>query len=59
MSRGEVIDFMSQEISENDWNTRCDEVKRRCNGYPAFWYSSIVQSGMMSKTEARWVALSN
>lgn len=59
MTVDEVVDFMSQSISEEDWDKRCDEVKRRCNGCPQFWYPAIVLSGLMGKVESRWIAISN
>ncbi len=52
MSEQEVIALMKSSKSEADWNRNCDEVKRRCNGYPPFWYSSIVLSGLMYRVTA-------
>lgn len=40
----EVVAFMRKSSSEDERNTRCDEVKRRFNGnYPGFWFEEIVK----------------
>ena len=46
--------YMSQATSEADWNRRCDEVKRANGGYPDFWYSTIVLSGVAASTASKW-----
>lgn len=46
--------YMSQATSEQDWNNRCDAVKRANGGYPDFWYATIVLSGVMSATSQNW-----
>jgi len=48
----EVKALMESSKSEAEWNRNCDEVKRRCNGYPKFWYPLVVQSGMASRVAA-------
>jgi hypothetical protein len=52
MNKDEVIALMSTSKSEEEWNNNCDEVKRRCGGYPSFWYSTIVISGLMAQITA-------
>lgn len=46
----EVEDLMKSSKSEKEWNENCDKVKKACGGYPPFWYSAIVMSGLASKT---------
>lgn len=50
----EVVAYMKDAISSTDWNIRCDEIKRRCEGYPDFWYQSVIASGLMKRVSASW-----
>jgi hypothetical protein len=54
MTQQQVIHLMSSATSESDWNDKCDQVKTACNGYPSFWYSAIILSGLASKVQANW-----
>jgi hypothetical protein len=54
MTQQQVVDLMSSATSESDWNDKCDQVKDSCNGYPSFWYSAIILSGLASKVQANW-----
>jgi hypothetical protein len=54
MSREEVIELMKSAISEKDWNAKCDQVKKACNGYPDYWYAEIVMSGLLSRAQSTW-----
>lgn len=39
--RGAIIDYMGASIDVDDWNARCDQVKKAFNGrYPDFWPSA-------------------
>ena len=49
MNRDEVIALMESSKSEDEWNGNCDKVKDACGGYPDFWYSAIIQSGLAQK----------
>lgn len=49
MTEKEVIDLMESSKNENEWDTNVDIVKKKCNGYPTFWYSKIVASGLAAK----------
>lgn len=50
-----VKSFMQSAKSESDWNSRCDQVKSANGGnYPAFWFLSIVLSGIASEAQSRW-----
>lgn len=49
--RERVIDYMSQAVSDRDWNIRCEVVKQaNGGGYPPFWYSAVIASGLMDRT---------
>ncbi len=54
MKEQEVTDYMKAATSEADWDDRADEVKRRCDGYPSFWYMTIVVSGLMNQVVQSW-----
>ncbi len=54
MSREEVISLMEGSKSETEWNANCDKVKAACGGYPDFWYSAIIQSGLAARVSANW-----
>lgn len=54
MSKAEVVSLMESSKSEKEWNANCDKVKRACGGYPDFWYSAIITSGVLAKTQASW-----
>jgi len=54
MTQQQVIDLMNSATSESDWNDKCDQVKDACQGYPSFWYSSTILSGLASKVQAKW-----
>ena len=59
MSQQEVVEYMQAATSEEDWNHRTDEVKRRFGGYPDFWFAAIVQGGVMATAQMNWTALAN
>lgn len=54
MSEQEVVDLMKSSKSEDEWNANCDAVKDACNGYPSFWYKSIILSDLASQTAKKW-----
>ena len=48
MEKQEVIDLMKSSKNSTEWNTNCDKVKKaHNNGYPDYWYSTFVLSGLM------------
>lgn len=49
MTEQEVVELMESATSESDWNSKCDQVKKQCNGYPNFWYHAIVISGLANR----------
>lgn len=54
MNQDQVVELMKSSKSESEWNANCNKVKKACGGYPEFWYSAIVLSGVAAQTEAGW-----
>lgn len=54
MTQDEVKTLMESSKSEIEWNANCDKVKRTCGGYPEFWFSLIVLSGLSARVQATW-----
>ena len=54
MNEQEVIKLMQAAISESDWNAKCDQVKKTCEGYPEFWFKAILSSGLMAEVSSSW-----
>ena len=54
MTEQQVVDLMSSATSEDDWNNKCDQVKKACNGYPDFWFPLIIVSGLAHRIQATW-----
>ncbi len=52
MTEQEVVLLMESSKTEAEWNRNCDEVKRRCGGYPSFWFQAIVMSGLLARVSA-------
>ena len=50
MTPPEVKELMRSCKTEPEWNMNCDKVKSLCGGdYPSFWYTEIIQSGIMEE----------
>ena len=54
MNEKSVIELMETSQSAKEWDSNCDKVKEACNGYPPFWWASIIQSGRADQIMARW-----
>ena len=53
--KNDVVNYMRESTSEEDWNERCDAVKAaNGNEYPGFWFMSIVMSGVAHEVATRW-----
>jgi hypothetical protein len=50
MTEEQVVALMSGSKTASEWNANADRVKKSCNGYPSFWYRSIVLSGVLTDT---------
>lgn len=51
MTELQVIELMLSSKTENEWNDNCDKVKSAFNGYPDFWFFTIVIGGVLGKTK--------
>jgi hypothetical protein len=54
MTQEQVVALMKSSKSEREWNSNCDKVKEAFGGYPHFWYSAVVESGLLAETRQRW-----
>lgn len=54
MTKEQVIELMESSQSEQEWNNNCDIVKGKCDGYPNFWFSTIIASGLAGRVAARF-----
>ena len=54
MNEKEVVALMESSKSEAEWNANCDKVKAACGGYPDYWFGSIIGSGLLALTMAKW-----
>ena len=45
---------MESAVSERDWNSKADVVKKKCGGYPSFWYKAIIMSGLIGQVFAKF-----
>lgn len=55
MTRDEVVSLMQSSATEDEWNGNADKVKGdRAGEYPDFWFESIIMSGVMGRTAAKW-----
>ena len=52
MSEQEVVALMESSKSEAEWDRNADEVKKKCGGYPSFWFPAIIMSGIASRVAA-------
>ena len=49
-----VAALMRQSKSETEWNDNCDKVKRANGGYPDFWWTTVMVSGLANAVQATW-----
>jgi len=54
MNQQQVVELMKSSKSEKEWNDNCDKVKSVFGGYPDFWYSAIVLSGVLNSVTKSW-----
>jgi len=50
----DVVALMKSSCNEQEWNKNCDKVKAANNGYPEFWFETIVLSGVLAETRRNW-----
>jgi len=46
--------LMETSRTNSEWNANCDQVKKANNGYPDFWYTTIVLSGVMHTVTSKF-----
>jgi hypothetical protein len=56
MTEQEVVDLMKSSKTEDEWNANCDKVKKAFDGYPSFWFSAIILSGVHGETVAAFIS---
>lgn len=50
-----VRNLMSSSKNKYEWNANCDLVKSaNKGGYPSFWFSEIVMSGLAQRVASGW-----
>ena len=54
MTQDQVVELMKSSNSEIEWNTNRNKVKKTCGGYPDFWHSAIVLSGVAAETAKKF-----
>lgn len=54
MNEQEVIELMETSKSAREWDDNCDKVKAACDGYPEFWWTTMIQSGRGNKIATQW-----
>lgn len=54
MNQQEVIALMNSSKTEDEWNTNADIIKKKCGGWPPFWYAAIIASGLIQEVAKRW-----
>lgn len=50
MNEEEVTALMRSSKNGQEWDDNATKVKVACGGYPAFWYKSIILSGLADET---------
>lgn len=52
----EEFDRLNNSQTADEWNTICDEVKKKRGGhYPPDWYQKIIASGLAGKATLKFV----
>ena len=54
MTETEVLNLMRSSKSEAEWNDNCDIVKKKCDGYPGFWFGLMIVSGELAEIQNNW-----
>jgi hypothetical protein len=49
-----VKELMLSSRSEQEWNDNCDQVKKANNGYPDFWFQTIIIGGILHQVQQTW-----
>jgi hypothetical protein len=54
MNKQQVIELMQSSRTEEEWNANCSKVRKACGGYPEFWHSAIIASGIARRVAASY-----
>ena len=54
MNKEQVVELMESSKNSKEWDANCDKVKNAHGGYPDYWYSEIVLSGLVNRVKAKW-----
>lgn len=54
MTETEVVELMESCQTSAEWRAACNRVKAVFDGYPEFWFTAIVQSGIAGRVARRW-----
>ena len=55
MTKEEVLSLLWNATSEQDWNTKCDQIKKAHSGvYPGYWYQEVIMSGLLGTVQSTW-----
>jgi len=54
MTEQEVVALMKSSKSKEEWSKNADAVIAACKGYPSFWFSAIILSGVTKETAAKF-----
>ena len=49
-----VTELMESSQSSQEWGDNADRVVSANDGYPPFWYSAVILSGLLGRISARW-----
>jgi hypothetical protein len=55
MTPEQMVELMESATSYEDWNAKCDQVKKAFGGYPNCWYDLIVAGNVAARVGASWV----
>ena len=50
----DVTELMESSQSAQELGDNANRVKSANNGYPPFWYSAVILSGLLGRVTARW-----
>ena len=55
MEKEHVLELLKSSKSEQEWNKYCDIIKKKCGGYPSWWYQEIILSGFAYNVRSSWL----
>lgn len=56
MTEPEVVALMESSSNEQEWNDNADKIKATFGGYPGFWWSAIMLSGIANRVQKSWIS---